>query len=112
MKEVNHKIYCKNPHCIGGRIETSFAGDDGYSEWTVLDPGYIEFKCHGCGKFASTNSRVKPNEPNNFEVICLKCGSTEWIGNIQDIECDEEKTNIECTKCHAKTFGNSSVYEV
>lgn len=101
---MNHNIKCINKDCIGGRIETTMEGASGYSNWTVLDDGYVEFKCHGCGKFASTDTYKKPNEPENFLVTCNKCGCTEWSENIQDVDCDEEKTNIECTKCGAKSY--------
>jgi hypothetical protein len=104
MREINHKIECKNTNCIGGRLETTMVGDEGYSNWTVMDDGFIEFKCHGCGKFASTDTYKKPNEPENFEVICLKCNSKEWEENIQDVDEEAEETNIECKNCHAKTF--------
>ena len=93
-----------NEQCIGGRIETTMEGDSGYSNWTVMDSGYVEFKCHGCGKFASTDTFKKPNEPENFEVICLRCGSENWTDNIQDVDGDDEATNIECKECHAKTY--------
>ncbi len=103
-EKTNHTIRCKNLQCVGGRIETTMESDDiGYSAWTVLDSGYIEFKCHGCGKFASTDKSAKPNEPENFEVTCKKCGSTEWEENIGDVDGDEE-TNIECKKCHEITY--------
>lgn len=95
---------CLNPNCIGGRIETTMCKDDGYSNWTVMDSGYIEFKCHGCGKFASTDEYKKPNDPENFRVTCNKCGSDKWISNIQDVDSEEEETNIECKDCHAKTY--------
>ncbi len=104
MKEINHKIKCKNPQCIGGRIETTIEGDSGYSNWTVMDEGAIEFKCHGCGKFTSTDTYKKPNEPDNFEVTCLKCGSTEWKEHIQDVDEETEESNIECRNCHSKTY--------
>ena len=105
MKEINHIIKCLNPQCIGGRIETTMEGDSGYSDWTVLDSGFIEFKCHGCGKFASTDTYKKPNEPKNFHVTCKKCGSTEWEHNIANVDYDEgEETNIECKKCKALSF--------
>lgn len=104
MKEINHTIKCLNPDCIAGRIETTMDGDSGYSNWTVMDSGYVEFKCHGCGKFASTDKYKKPNNPENFQVICNKCGCDEWTANIQDVDCNHEETNIECEKCHAKTY--------
>lgn len=97
-------IKCLNPKCIGGKIETTLEGDSGYSSWTVMDSGFVEFKCHGCGKFASTDSYKKPNEPQNFEVSCDSCGSKEWSPNIQDVDCEEEPTNMECDKCHKKQF--------
>lgn len=103
-EEINHKIECLNKDCIGGRIETTMERDSGYSNWTVMDSGFIEFKCHGCGKFASTDSYKKPNEPQNFKVTCLKCGSNKWEENIQDVDGEEEKTNIECKDCYLKTY--------
>lgn len=105
--KTNHIIKCLNKDCIGGRIETTLLGDSGYSNWTVMDSGYIEFKCHGCGKFASSDYSKKDepsNQPENFEVTCLNCGSTEWIENIQDVDESLEETNIECSKCGVKTF--------
>lgn len=102
---MNHKIECLNPNCIGGRIETTMEGDSGYSNWTVLDSGYIEFKCHGCGKFASTDTYKEPNEPHNFKVTCKGCGSNEWTENIADVDGTMgEETNIECKKCGIKSF--------
>lgn len=103
MTQINHTIKCKNPQCIGGRIETTLEDDSGYSNWTVMASGYVSFKCHGCGKFATTDMYVKPNEPENFEVTCV-CGSTEWEENIGDVDGYDERTNIECKKCHLKTF--------
>lgn len=100
---MNHKIRCKNPNCIGGRIETTMESDSGYSNWTVMDGGFVEFKCHGCGKFASSDEYKEPNEPDNFEVTCQLCGSTEWTANIQDVEQTELPTHIECEKCGAKS---------
>lgn len=105
-KEINHTIKCLNKDCIGGRIETTMEGDSGYSNWTVLDIGFVEFKCHGCGKFGSTDSyKDKPNNQlSNFEVTCKKCGSNKWEENIQDCDGEEEETNIECKDCHSKTY--------
>lgn len=97
-------IFCKNPKCIGGRIEVSIFADAGYSNWTVMDDGGVEFKCHGCGKFASTISYKQPNEPKNFEVTCDGCGHSEWSPNIQDVDHDEEESNIECETCHNKQY--------
>jgi Zn finger protein HypA/HybF involved in hydrogenase expression len=104
MKEKNHTITCKNPNCIGGRIETTMENDNGYSNWTVMDNGFVEFKCHGCGKFGSTDTYKKTNELENFDVTCDNCGSRKWESNIQDVEQEQEKTNIECSDCHAKTY--------
>ena len=103
-KEINHKVTCKNKDCIGGRIETTLEGDSGYSNWTVMDSGSVEFKCHGCGKFSSTDTYKEPNEPDNFEVTCVQCGSHKWTGNIQDVDREDDETNIECEDCHAKTY--------
>ena len=102
METTTFTIACKNPQCIGGRIEVSIFGDSGYSNWTVMDDGAVEFKCHGCGKFSSTDTYKKPNEPENFSVICDSCGSEEWDSNIEDVDGELEKSNIECKKCHKK----------
>lgn len=107
MSKTNHKIKCLNKYCIGGRLETTMIGDSGYSNWTVMDSGNIEFKCHGCGKFSTTDCFEKDtpsNQPDNFEVECLKCGSKDWEENIQDVDGELEETNIECKKCGVKTF--------
>jgi hypothetical protein len=96
-----HEIKCKNPNCIGGRIETTMSSDSGYSNWTLMDFGQIEFKCHGCGKFATTDEDAEPNEPENFEVKCKKCGSTDWDYEIQDVECCDAPTHIFCKNCGA-----------
>lgn len=102
---LNHTIRCLNPQCIGGRIETTLEGDSGYSNWTVMDSGFVEFKCHGCGKFGSTDKYKNEgnNQLDNFEVKCNVCGSTEWNEHIQDVDCEEEETCIICSKCHAKS---------
>lgn len=105
MSEIRlFAVKCLNPACIGGRIETTMEGDSGYSNWTVMDSGFVEFKCHGCGKFASTDTYKKPNEPENFQVTCTACGSNRWTHNIQDVDGEEEATNMECESCHKKQF--------
>ena len=100
---MNHTIRCKNEKCIGGRIETTMQSDDGYSNWTVMDSGFVSFKCHGCGKFATTDEYAKPNEPENFEVECKMCGSNEWSEHIQDVDGEEEPTHISCNNCGVKS---------
>lgn len=103
---MNHSVKCLNPQCVGGRIETTMEGDSGYSSWTVLEDGFVEFKCHGCGKFGSTDKWKVPNELDNFEVTCNMCSSVEWeehIQHIQDEEGDTEPTHIRCKKCGVKS---------
>lgn len=100
---MNHAIKCLNPQCIGGRIETTMEGDNGYSNWTVMNSGFVEFKCHGCGKFGSTDTYKEPNEIKNFEVKCNLCSATEWSAHIQDVDEENEPTHIECDKCHVKS---------
>ena len=104
-KLLNHTIKCLNPQCIGGRIETTLQADEGYSNWTVMDSGFIEFKCHGCGKFGSTDTYKDKgnNQLDNFEVKCNLCDSTKWSPNIQDVDGEDDTTNIECDNCHAKS---------
>jgi len=103
FEECNHTIRCLNAKCVGGRIQTTMRSDDGYSDWTVLDSGFIEFKCHGCGKFASTDEDKLPNEIDNFEIVCKKCGSREWESYIALVE-DTSRTHIVCKKCGVKTY--------
>lgn len=104
-EKTTFTIKCLNPQCIGSRIQTSMTQDGGYSNWTVMSDGAVEFKCHGCGKFATTESYVTPNEPDNFQVTCDSCGSNKWSPNIQDVdENQEEPTNMECDQCHKKQF--------
>jgi len=93
------KIKCLNPNCIGGKIEVSIFGDSGYSNWTVMDSGAVEFKCHGCGKFASTDDYKKPNEPKNFEVTCPFCNSHNWDYHIQDVDGESRPSSIDCKDC-------------
>ncbi len=102
---LNHTIKCLNPDCIESKIQTTLEGDSGYSNWTVEDSGFVEFKCHGCGKFGSSDKyKTAPNNQlSNFEVKCKLCGSTEWTPNIQDVDGEEEPTNVECKNCHAKS---------
>jgi len=98
------KITCKNPQCIGGRIETTLEDDSGYSNWTVIDSGKIAFKCHGCGKYGSTYEYDTPNEIDNFEVICLQCGDyyqrdKNWDSHIGDVDNEVERSYIQCKSC-------------
>lgn len=99
-----HEIKCKNPNCIGGRIETTMEGDDGYSNWTVMSDGFIEFKCHGCGKFGSTDEFKDPNELDNFEVTCKNCHSHEWGYEIKDVDGENPPTRIICKGCGATSY--------
>jgi ribosomal protein S27E len=99
---MNHTIKCLNPNCIGGRIQTTMEGDSGYSNYTVMDSGFIEFKCTGCGKFSSTdwNKKNDPaNQPANFEITCNQCGHTHWTAHVQDVDHDDPATHITCDKC-------------
>ena len=106
MKEEKFKINCIS--CGSDSIQTTLEGDSGYSDWTVMDSGFISFKCHECGKFGSTDSFAKPNELSNFNVRCLKCDEHNnwdyWIANVD--HSDDENTYIECKKCGNKQVSN------
>ncbi len=106
MDHINHEIKCLNPVCIGGRIETTIESDSGYSNWTVLDSGFIEFKCHGCGKFGSTDpyKDKENNQLNNFEVRCNVCYSKEWDSEIGDVDGESDKSHIQCKNCGHRTY--------
>lgn len=98
---LNFKVECKN--CKSQDIQTTMNSDSGYSNWTVLDSGSIEFKCE-CGKFGSTDRYTDQpnNQLDNFEVTCKLCGSTEWDYEVQDVDGESDPTHIECKKCHVK----------
>lgn len=119
MKEENiikpntagFRIRCKNEQCIGGRIETTLEDDSGYSNWTVMDSGKIAFKCHGCGKYGSTDEFEKPNELDNFEVICLNCPDyrqkdKNWDYSVGDVDGYEPQTHIDCKTCGQRVLGS------
>lgn len=102
-KEIGKKFIIKCLSCgSSNSIQTTMEKDSGYSNWTVLDSGYIEFKCHSCGAFGSTDSTK--DKPNNklalFEVKCTSCGSSKWDYIIGDVD-GEQKTHIEC-ECGAE----------
>lgn len=104
------RISCKNPVCIGGRIETTLEDDSGYSNWTVMDSGKVAFKCHGCGKYGSTYEYDEPNELDNFEVICLNCPDfrqkdENWSFGIGDVDGENISTHIECKTCGQRVMG-------
>lgn len=103
-------IECENPNCPGGRIETTMEDDSGYSNWTVMDSGKIAFKCHGCGKYGSTDKYDNPNELSNFKVICLNCSEynqkdENWDYNIGDVDGESERTYIQCKSCGQRVLG-------
>lgn len=103
--EITFTIACQNPDCIGGRIQTSIFGDSGYSDYTVEDGGAVEFKCTGCGKFASTDEYKEPNEPKNFFVTCDECGGHDWDSWIANVDHNEnEASYMECKNCHKKQY--------
>lgn len=83
------------------RIQTTMFGDSGYSNYTVLDDGAIEFKCNNCGTFGSTdNYKDKPNNKiDKFEVSCPNCARTKWSYHIQDVDEESEETHIYCENC-------------
>lgn len=105
MKE-KFKINCKN--CLenkmqSDKIQTTLEGDSGYSNWTVIDSGKVAFKCHGCGKYGSSDEYDKPNELDNFTIRCLQCDTFDEVEyNIQDVDGEEEETNMTCKKCGNK----------
>jgi len=103
MKVEKFKVVCKK--CGSGDIQTTLANDSGYSNWTVADNGFVEFKC-SCGKFGSTDERKEEpaNDLENFDVRCLNCDSREWKYEIGDIDGDVEKgTRIYC-KCGQEEY--------
>lgn len=103
------EVSCKNQKCVGGKIEVQIDSDSGYSNWTVMESGKISFKCHGCGKYGSTDGYDKPNELDNFEVLCLECSSYQrkdnnWEYNIQDVDGEDQMSFIECKTCGQRVY--------
>jgi hypothetical protein len=93
-------------------IQTTLEGDDGYSNWTVMDSGYAEFKCGKCGSFASTKwvhragIVMLPDSPNDrFSVVCASCGSDGWSFISGDVDHEDQATAIICRGC-----GQNEVY--
>lgn len=105
MIDEKFKINCIS--CGSDKIQTTFEADSGYSNWTVMDCGFISFKCHGCGKFGTTDDYAKPNELSNFNIRCLKCDEeNNWDYEIQDVDGEDDETHISCKKC-----GNNTIQE-
>ena len=100
MRQQYFDIKCKK--CGGRKIQTTLERDIGYSNWTVKDFGYMEFKCW-CGRFGSTKSKPA-NDIDNFEVICLECDSTNWDYEIGDVDGDIPNTRIFCKDCNNEWY--------
>lgn len=84
------------------KIQTTMESDSGYSNWTVMDSGFIEFKCGSCGKFGSTDEyKDKPaNDLGNFVLTCRQCRSQEWEAEIGDVDEDVVGgTKVKCKNC-------------
>lgn len=94
----NFKVKC---NCGSEDIETTMENDGGYSNYTVMDDGYIEFKCKACGNFGSTDKEEKGgnNKLDQFTVTCISCGSTDWSYTPGDVDGDESNV-ITCDKCN------------
>ncbi len=76
-----------------------------------MESGKVAFKCHGCGKFGSTDEYDKPNELSNFEVVCLMCDNynqkdNNWAFIIGDVDGETQKTHIECKTCGQRLFNS------
>ena len=103
---LNFRIKCK--FCGNDdqkEFQTTINDWDGYSEYTVLDSGSVEFKCLKCGTFGSTDEIKKENGSNKiemFEITCNHCGSHNY--SYQNSLNDEsiQKPYIECDDCGVK----------
>ena len=105
LQTKGFSISCKNKKCIGGKIDILLGRDEGYSNWTVMKNGYFSLKCHGCGKFGTTNKSVLPNELYNFDVVCLECEQKNKF-NFYPGDIDGEiRPHLICTNC-GQTFAN------
>lgn len=80
------------------KFQTTLEPADGYSAWTILEDGYIEFKCKSCGTFGSTDEEKTEgnNKRDMFEVTCNNCGSNKW--SYDDGSCDDDP-EISCDGC-------------
>jgi DNA-directed RNA polymerase subunit RPC12/RpoP len=82
-------------------FQTTLEDWDGYSEYTVLNSGYAEFKCLKCGTFGTTDSEEGDNNKlNMFEVTCNQCGSTKW--EFYSSLDNEDGPYIKCDECGVK----------
>ena len=96
---LNFKIKCK--FCGNeeqDKFQTTINDWEGYSEYTVLETGCVEFKCLKCGTFGSTDEFK--NEGNNkidmFEITCSQCDSHNYSYKNS---LDDDKIKQPCIKC-------------
>jgi len=98
----NFRIKCK--FCNNEdqtKFQTTMLDADGYSEYTILSEGFIEFKCLSCGTFGTTNEEQKEgsNKLNMFELTCNKCNSHNWEYEDSNLV-PYEYCKIKCCDCN------------
>jgi hypothetical protein len=99
----NFKLKCKFcGNTKQKKFQTTMTDYDGYSEYTVLSSGYVEFKCKVCGTFGTSKSDSGDNNKiEMFDVFCKKCGSKEWTFK-DTADNGVDKPVIVCSKCGNK----------
>ena len=90
-------------NCDQREIQTTMEDWDGYSEYTVLEDGFIEFKCKKCGTFGSSHPEKKEgnNKIDLFKIRCNQCGGTKC--EFED-SLNSGSMNITCEKCGCQEF--------
>lgn len=119
METEKFKITCKFPNCKESRIQADKITDQGYSNWTVEESGYLELKCHTCGTYAiiqtTTQEAINTPHPANqkpeyFEIKCKRCNNpnVEYIAG--DVDGEAEST-LRCNNCGEQEYGENIVLE-
>lgn len=103
MRKFNIKCkFCGNEE--QDKFQTTIKDWDGYSEYTVLEEGCVEFKCLKCGTFGSTDKYKggSNNKIDMFHITCNNCGSSNWSYINSLYKNKIFKPHIKCDKCGEK----------
>lgn len=116
MENNNEKFLIKCLFCGNEdqeTFQTTMERDQGYSNYTVEETGFIEIKCIKCGTFMSTDYEKRnlgSNKKDSFEMICPKCNSTNTDFDCGDVDCEDDQ-EITCNDCkHNYIYDKKYVY--
>lgn len=90
------------------KFQTTMEDDSGYSEYTIMTLGYVEFKCLICGTFGTDDYDRKTygnNKLNMFEITCAKCNSHGWSSEGSGLS-EEQYMKINCNYCDNEEKGD------